>query len=102
MYGVGPVKFTFQHEGGAGAQLTSGELLSTNLPAKAPPSDANYFPLIAGANGKFRWTNARYFKQPVVQSYKVDQAANDSPTANTQPRSTSPSPPTNIAAHAPS
>ena len=78
VYGVGPVKMTFQHEGGAGAPLTTAELVSTNLPAKAPPSDANYFPLIAGANGKFRWTNARYFKQPVVQSFKVDQAANDS------------------------
>jgi hypothetical protein len=78
VYGVGPVKVTFQHEGGAGAPLTSAELVSTNLPAKAPPPDANYFPLVAGANGKFQWTNTRYLKQPEVQSYKVAQAANGS------------------------
>jgi hypothetical protein len=78
VYGVGPVKMTFQHEGGAGAPVTTAELLSTNLPVKAAPSDANYFPLVAGVNGRFRWTNTRWLKQPVVQSFKVDQAANNS------------------------
>ncbi len=81
VYGVGPVKFTFQHDGG---QRTSGELDSTNLPPKAPPPDANYFPLIVGTNGKFRWTDTRYLKQPVVQSFKVEQAANDSAQVSIQ------------------
>ena len=84
VYGVGPVKFTFQHEGGAGAPVTTAELLSTNLPPKAPPPDANYFPLVVGTNGRFRWTDTRYLKQPVVQSFKVEQAANDSAQVSIQ------------------
>jgi hypothetical protein len=78
VYGVGPVKLTFQHEGGAAAPRTTAMLLATNLRPKTPPSDANYFPLIVGQNGRFQWTNTRYLKQPVVQSYKVEQVVNDS------------------------
>src|SRR4051795_7548121 len=31
----------------------------------------------AGLKGTYRWTNKRYFKKPEVESYAVDQAAND-------------------------
>ena len=78
VYGVGPVKLLFRHGGGSHPPTTTAELLSTTLTPKAPPPDTNYFPLIPGLKGKFRWTNARYFKQPEVQSFKVDQAANGS------------------------
>jgi hypothetical protein len=75
VYGVGPVKLEFTHDGGA---VTSAELESTNLKPLQPPSDANWFPLIAGVNGRFKWTDTRYLKQPVVQSFKVAQATNNS------------------------
>jgi hypothetical protein len=77
VYGVGPVKVLFRHGGGSRAPVTTAMLVSTNLAPKVPPPDANYFPLVAGLKGKFRWTSS-HFKEPEVQSFKVDQAANGS------------------------
>ncbi|HET9798899.1 MAG TPA: hypothetical protein VFP90_12940, partial [Gemmatimonadaceae bacterium] len=77
VYGVGPVKVEFLHSGGTGAAVTTATLQSTNQTAQAPPSDAAYFPMQAGLKGKYRWTNKRYFKKPQIESFSVDQAAND-------------------------
>jgi hypothetical protein len=77
VYGVGPVKVVFQHAGGSGAAVTTAVLQATNQTAQPPPLDANYFPMQAGLKGTYRWTNARYFKKPEVESFSVDQAAND-------------------------
>ena len=77
VYGVGPVKVVFQHSGGSGAPITTAVLQSTNQTAQPPPFDATYFPLQAGLKGTYRWTNKRYLKKPEVESYAVDQAAND-------------------------
>lgn len=78
VYGVGPVKIEFDHGGGAGAPVTTAVLQTTNQTAQPPPSDANYFPLQLGLKGAYRWTNPRYFKKPVVESYAVDQVVNSS------------------------
>jgi len=77
VFGVGPVKIVFQHSGGSGAAVTTATLQSTNQTAQAPPADAAYFPMQAGLKGTYRWTNKKYFKKPEVESYTVDQAAND-------------------------
>jgi hypothetical protein len=84
VYGVGPVKIVFQHSGGSGAPITTAVLQSTNLTPPALPGDAAYFPLIAGVKGTYRWTNTRYFKKPVVESFVVDQAANGTAIIKTQ------------------
>ena len=58
--------------------MTTAVLLSTNQKLKAPPPDVSFFPLRPGLKGRFRWTNARHLKEPEVQSFKVEQAANNS------------------------
>jgi hypothetical protein len=76
VYGVGPVKVVFQHAGGVGAPVTTVMLQTTNQTAQKPPNDIQYFPTKVGLKGRYRWTNSKYFKKPVVESYTVDQAAN--------------------------
>ena len=82
VYGVGPVKVVFQHAGGTGAAVTTATLQATNQTPQAPPSDAAYFPMQAGLKGTYRWTNPRHFAKPEIESYSVDQAANDTAIAN--------------------
>ncbi|HEY3543129.1 MAG TPA: hypothetical protein VGK79_11370 [Gaiellaceae bacterium] len=84
VYGVGPVKVVFQHAGGSGAAVTTAVLQSTNQTAQSPPSDAAYFPMQARLKGTYRWTNERYFKKPEVESFTVDQAANDTAIVKVQ------------------
>src|SRR5204863_996531 len=67
VYGVGPVKMTFEHAGGSDAPITTSELQQTTLTAKMPPSDANYFPLTKGLKLKYQWTNTRWIKKPSIQ-----------------------------------
>jgi hypothetical protein len=76
VYGVGPVKITFQHAGGTSAPVTTVLLQSTNQVAAAPPPDTAYFPLRVGLKGTYTWTNTKHFKKPEVEKYSVDQAAN--------------------------
>ncbi|HEY4412854.1 MAG TPA: hypothetical protein VGN06_07635 [Gaiellaceae bacterium] len=76
VYGVGPVKVEFQHAGGTGAPVTSVELQSTNQKPAAPPADTQYFPLQVGVSGAYRWTNPKHLKQPEVEQFSIDQAAN--------------------------
>jgi hypothetical protein len=78
VYGVGPVKMTFQHAGGAGAPLTTSVLQSTNQTPKAPQDDANYFPLDKGRAYTYSWTNTKYLKKPSVQTFTIDSAASES------------------------
>jgi hypothetical protein len=78
VYGVGPVKIQFAHAGGVGAPVTTSVLQSTNQVAKAPPGDIDYFPLQKGLKGTYRWTNAKHFKTPSVQSFVIDQVVNAS------------------------
>jgi hypothetical protein len=82
VYGVGPVKVVFQHAGGSGAPMTTVVLQSTNQTPATPPADAAYFPLQLNAKGTYRWTNARYFKKPEVESYVIGQAANGTAIVN--------------------
>jgi hypothetical protein len=78
VYGVGPVKMTFQHAGGSGAPVTTAVLDSTNQTALPPPSDANYFPLEKGRSLTYRWSNSKHMQKPSVARFSVDTAAQSS------------------------
>ncbi len=71
VYGVGPVKVVFQHEGGSGAPITSAYLLSTSLTPSPTPPDADYFPLQVGLSNTYRWTNSKHLPQPEVEQVSV-------------------------------
>jgi hypothetical protein len=66
---------TFQHAGGSTAPVTTAVLESTNQVPKAPPDDANYFPLEKGRSLTYSWRNSRYMQKPSVQQFVVDSAA---------------------------
>jgi hypothetical protein len=78
VYGVGPVKVTFEHAGGRSAPVTTAVLQSTSLTPKPPPGDENWFPLVKGKSFTYRWTNSRYLKQPSVQTATIAAVANGS------------------------
>lgn len=75
VYGVGPVKMTFQHAGGAGAPLTTSILQSTNQAVQAPPDDGNYFPLSKGRTFTYSWTNSKHMPKAEVEQFTIDSAA---------------------------
>jgi len=77
VYGVGPVKVTFEHAGGD-APIATSVLVSTNQTAKPPPPDGRYFPLVKGAKLKYSWTNTKYLKQASVQEVLTEEVANGS------------------------
>src|SRR5262249_1499857 len=60
------------------APVTTSVLLSTNQTPKPPPPDVDYFPFVKGKQFTYRWTNSRYFKQPVVEKFSVDAVSNGS------------------------
>ncbi|HXY85520.1 MAG TPA: hypothetical protein VEH52_08555 [Gaiellaceae bacterium] len=72
VFGVGPVKLEFQHDGGSDAATSTSELLSTSLMPETTPSDANYFPLTKGRTLRYRWTNTKHLKTPEVEQVTVD------------------------------
>jgi hypothetical protein len=76
VYGVGPVRVVFEHEGGSNAPVTSAELLATNLKPLANRPDQNYFPLKLGLKGTYKWTNSKHLKQPEIETMSVDAAVN--------------------------
>jgi len=78
VYGVGPAKIQFEHAGGAGAPVTTAVLQATNQKPKAPPPDADYFPLRKGLKARYSWTNTKYMKKASVQDFTVDQVVNAS------------------------
>ena len=77
VYGVGPVKVTFEHAGGS-APIATSVLVSTNQTAKALPPDGRYFPLVKGAKLKYSWTNTKHLKKASVQEIMTDEVANGS------------------------
>ena len=76
VYGVGPVKIEFDHKGGATAPVTTAALQSTNQTPLPLPTDIDFFPLQKNTTLAFRWTNAKYLKQPEVDTYTVDAVVN--------------------------
>jgi hypothetical protein len=74
VWGVGPVKITFNHSGGA---VQEAALSSTNLAPRPAPSDANYLPLNAGRSQDYRWRNSRYMKTWSRQRFTVAQVVNN-------------------------
>ena len=78
LYGVGPAKIQFAHSGGVNAPVTTAVLQETNQTPKAPPPDVNWFPLVKGLKGTYRWTNTKHLTKPSVQSYTIDQVVNAS------------------------
>jgi hypothetical protein len=78
VYGVGPVKVTYQHAGGAGAPLTTFELQSTNQTPQPLPNLTNWFPLRKGLTLTYAWTNPKHLPKPEVQTFTIDSAVNAS------------------------
>jgi hypothetical protein len=78
VYGVGPVRVTFEHTGGSSAPVTNAYLLSTNLKPLPPPGDEDYFPLRPGLTGTYQWTNKKHLKQPEIESVSVAAVVNRS------------------------
>jgi hypothetical protein len=78
VYGVGPAKIVFEHEGGTNASVTTSVLHSTNRSPEMPPPDANYFPFTKGSKLLFRWTNNRHLRRPSVQEAVVADVAGQS------------------------
>jgi hypothetical protein len=76
VYGVGPVRILFQHEGGSYAPVTNAVLQATNLKPLPPRPDVDYFPLRPGLNGRYSWTNSRFLKRAEVEDVTVAAAAN--------------------------
>ncbi len=72
------MKVLFEHSGGSAAPVTTAELQSTSLTPKAPPPDANYFPLDKGLKARYSWTNTKWLKKASVQDFVVDQVVNNS------------------------
>ena len=75
VFGVGPVKMTFQHAGGAGAPVTTALLESTNQAPKPPPDDHNYFPLVKGRTLIYSWVNSKHLAKAELEQFTVDSAA---------------------------
>jgi hypothetical protein len=82
--GVGPVKVRFEHAGGRNAPVTTAVLQSTSLAPKTPPTDVNYFPLVKGKKFTYRWINAKYFPQPVVETATITAVVNGSAQLSVQ------------------
>jgi hypothetical protein len=81
--GVGPVKVVFAHTGGGLASygpppVTAVSLLSTSLKPVKPPPDQDYFPLVVGTKGTYKWTNKKHLPQPEVEAVSVAAASNRS------------------------
>jgi hypothetical protein len=77
VYGVGPVKIEFDHQGGAGAPVTVSELQSTTLKPLPTPTNLDYFPFVKGRTLTYRWTNTKHLKTPEVEKLKIDAVVNN-------------------------
>ena len=74
VYGVGPVKVVFQHQGGG---VTNAVLETTNQNPAPPPSDIDYFPLTDKLSLTYSWTNTKYLKKPEVENFTVNAVVNN-------------------------
>jgi len=72
--GVGPVKILFRHGDGS---LTQAELQSTNLAARAAPSDEALMPLNRGDTMRLRWRNSRHMRHWSTQRFTVAEVINN-------------------------
>lgn len=79
VYGVGPVRIVFHHEGG---ETTQSDLQSTTLTPLPAPSDANLLPMVRGKSATFRWRNNRHMKRWSKQRFTVAQVVNNSARVN--------------------
>jgi hypothetical protein len=77
VYGVGPVKVEFDHQGGAGAPVTISELQSTTLKPLPTPTNVDYFPTVKGRTLTYRWTNTKHLRTPEVEKLKIDAVVNN-------------------------
>ena len=71
--GVGPVRIRLDHAGG---EVSSAELMSTNLAPRPLPSDANLLPFTRGDRSTFRWRNTMHMKKWSRQQGDVTQVVN--------------------------
>jgi hypothetical protein len=78
VYGVGPVRVVFQHEGGSNAPVTNAYLMLTNLKPLTERSDPDYFPLTLGLKNTYKWTNPKHLRQPEIEQTSVAAVANRS------------------------
>jgi hypothetical protein len=76
VYGIGPVKISFVHAGGAGAPVTTSLLKTTNQRPQPAPKDVDYFPMVKDQSFTYRWTNKALFAKPVVERATVDAVVN--------------------------
>jgi hypothetical protein len=79
VFGVGPVLITFRHTGG---EITTAQLMATNLKPQPAPPDADYFPLTQGAKAEFTWRNSKWMKSPSRQRFSVDQIVHGTARVN--------------------
>jgi hypothetical protein len=79
VYGVGPVRIAFEHTGG---ETSFAQLVSTSLPARALPSDANLLPLREGEVSRFRWRNDKHMKAWSEQRFEVAGLVNNTARVN--------------------
>ena len=73
--GVGPVKIEFRHGGG---ELSTAELVETNLVPRALPPDDNFLPLNRGNTFRLRWRNSRHMRGWSTQDFSVAEVVNNS------------------------
>jgi hypothetical protein len=73
VYGVGPVRITFRHSGGA---VTTAELRSTSLQPQAAPPSTSWFPLDLGSKAVFDWRNSKWMTKRSRQRFTVSQVSN--------------------------
>jgi hypothetical protein len=71
--GVGPVRIVIRHAGG---DVQQADLVQTSLVPKAPPADADYFPLKLGSTQTMRYRNSKHLKAWSTQRLKVGQVVN--------------------------
>jgi hypothetical protein len=76
VYGVGPVRIAFEHEGGQYSPVTNAVLTATNLKPLPVRPDQEYFPLGTGLTNKYRWTNNKHMKTPEVEQVSVAASVN--------------------------
>jgi hypothetical protein len=75
VYGVGPVRVTFDHVDGS---VTNAILTATNQLPLPTRTDGNYFPMTVGLKGTYKWTNPKYLKQPEIETISIGAAVNRS------------------------
>jgi hypothetical protein len=74
VWGVGPVRITFRHQGGS---VEESNLSSTNLVPRPAPSASNFMPMDVGKSQDFRWRNSRHMKQWSRERFTVAQVVNN-------------------------